>query len=253
MIRAAKPRMSSKASANQTPAPDGSGASASPRERIVDAMLALAAERPFGEISIGDIAARAGVSLADFRDLFPSKGAVLGAFSRRIDRVVLEGTTGELLDESDKERLFDVLMRRIDALAPYRASMRSVAGWARRDPLTAAAFNSLALNSMRFMLEAADVRNEGPLAAVKLQGLVVLWLRVFAVWLKDEEEGFPATMAELDRGLARGQTAIARAEDLGRIAAPLCGFVGAVREAGQRMRARARMKDEEEPGGDLAR
>ncbi len=271
MIRAAKPKSPDKSPPDKS-SPDKSSADkssalsrsdrsgdrpppANARGRIVDAMLELAAERPFAELTIGDIAARAGVSLADFRDLFPSKGAVLGAFSRRIDRVVLDGASDELLDESDKERLFDVLMRRIDALAPYRDAMRSVADWARRDPLAAAAFNSLAINSMRFMMEAAGVRNEGPLAPFKLQGLVVLWMRVFSVWLKDEEEGYPATMAELDRGLARGQTAIARAEDLGRLAAPLCSFVDALRETGQRMRARAasRLKDDEETGRDLAR
>ncbi len=97
------------------------------RERIVDALMALAAERPFGAITIRDIADKAGVSLADFRDLFPSKGAVLGAFSRRIDRIVLEGTNGDLAGESDKERLFDVLMPRIDALEPYGPALRSIA------------------------------------------------------------------------------------------------------------------------------
>lgn len=221
------------------------------RERIVDALMALAAERPFGAITIRDIADKAGVSLADFRDLFPSKGAVLGAFSRRIDRIVLEGTNGDLAGESDKERLFDVLMRRIDALEPYRPALRSIAAWAKRDPLAAAALNSMAINAMRFMMESADVANDGPLATIKLQGLVLLWSRVVAVWLKDEEEGFPATMAELDRGLQRGRTIIARAEDLGRLTAPLRTFAENLREAGQRIRARAteRLKDEEAARG----
>jgi AcrR family transcriptional regulator len=59
------------------------------RTAIVDAMMSLAATRRFEEIAIRDIASAAGVSLADFRDAFPSKGAVLAALSRRIDRAVL--------------------------------------------------------------------------------------------------------------------------------------------------------------------
>ena len=51
--------------------------------------MKLAAERRFEDISIRDIAAEAGVSLADFRDAFPSKGAALAGFSRKIDREVL--------------------------------------------------------------------------------------------------------------------------------------------------------------------
>ena len=209
------------------------------RDRIVDALMALAAEQPFGEISMSAVAQRAGVSLADFRDLFPSKGAVIGAFSRRIDRIVLEGATADLADESDKERLFDVLMRRIDAMAPYRPALASIAEWAKRDPFAAAALNGMALNSMRFMIEAAGLNAEGPLGPLKLQGLVVLWTRTMAVWLGDDEEGCPATMAELDRGLQRGQTLIARADDLGRLAAPLTHAADLLRESGQRWRARA--------------
>ena len=64
-----------------------------PREKLSTRLMALAAEKPWEEISLSDVADRAGVSLAQFRDFFPSKGAVLGGFSRRIDKIVLDGTT----------------------------------------------------------------------------------------------------------------------------------------------------------------
>ena len=61
------------------------------RGKIVDALMKLAGERQFEDLSIWDICDEAGVTLADFRDSsFPSKGAVLAGFSRRIDRVVLD-------------------------------------------------------------------------------------------------------------------------------------------------------------------
>ena len=85
------------------------------------------------------MAERAGVSLADFRDAFPSKGAVLAGLSRKIDRAVLEGSTRDLSEETAKERLFDVLMRRLDAMAPYRLGLEGVADWVRKDPLAATA------------------------------------------------------------------------------------------------------------------
>jgi AcrR family transcriptional regulator len=103
-----------------------------PREKIVDALMGLAAEKAWEEISLADVADRAGVSLAQFRDFFPSKGAVLGGFSRRIDRQVLEG--GASAGESAKDRLFDVLMRRFDAMAPYKAALKSINDWATSSP-----------------------------------------------------------------------------------------------------------------------
>ena len=60
--------------------------SGGPRNRVIDATLRLAARREFSDVTLTDIAHEADISLADLRDLFPSKGAIIGAFSRRIDR-----------------------------------------------------------------------------------------------------------------------------------------------------------------------
>ncbi len=68
---------------------EAKSAAPDPRGKIVDALMTLAAQQRFEDISIRDICKAAGVSLADFRDCFPSKGAVLAGFSRRIDRAVL--------------------------------------------------------------------------------------------------------------------------------------------------------------------
>ena len=53
---------------------------ADPRGIIVDALMTLAGERRFEDISIREICQEAGLTLADFRDFFPSKGAVLAGF-----------------------------------------------------------------------------------------------------------------------------------------------------------------------------
>jgi AcrR family transcriptional regulator len=204
---------------------DNAAAAAQPkggdtRARIVDALMALAGEQPFEDITITAIAEKAGVSLADFRDAFPSKGAVLAGFSRRIDRIVLEKKSDDLAGEEAKERLFDVLMRRLEAMGPYKEGLRGIAKWLRREPLAALAVNQLAVNSMRFMLEAANIESEGALGAFKLQGLVFAWARVVDVWLDDEEADLAKTMAALDRELTRGGKLVAQAENLDRLASP---------------------------------
>ena len=214
------------------------------RDRIVDALMELAAEQPFEDVTISQIAERAGVSLADFRDLFVSKGAVLAAFNRRIDRIVLDGTTGDMADENTKERLFDILMRRFDALGPYRASVESIANWARREPIAAARLNTMALNSMRFMMEAAGADSEGAVGALKLQGLTIAWARLVNVWLNDDDPGLSATMAELDRTLKRGDMLIARAQDVERLTSPLRAIARGVVNAGVRFVSDRRSKSD---------
>jgi len=199
-----------------------------PRTAIMEALLELAGERSWDDITISDVATRANVSLATFRDLYPSKGAVLASFTRHIDKIVLDGTTEDLVGEPAKDRLFDVLMRRLDALAPYKLGIEGVWDWTRRDPLAATAINKLVVNSMRFMLEAAGIESEGPVGALKLQGLALAWSRILDVWLRDDDPGHAETMATLDRELSRGEQFVARAEDLNRLASPLVSLARAL-------------------------
>lgn len=215
------------------------------RDNVVDALMELAAEERFEDITISQIAERAGVSLADFRDCFPSKGAVLAAFNRRIDRAVLERTTDDLVDESSKERLFDVLMRRFDALGPYKAAIEGISRWARREPLAAAQLNRMVVNSMRFMLEAAGIDSEGRVGALKLQGLALAWARLVNVWLSDDDPGLSVTMAELDRTLRRGDALVARARDVDRLTAPLRMLARGALDAGFRFARDRRAKGRE--------
>ncbi len=211
------------------------------RGKIVDALMELARERRFEEITIRDICDAASVSLADFRDAFPSKGAVLAGFSRRIDRAVLAEDSSELADESPRERLFDILMRRLEAMAPYREGLREATAWVRRDPAVALAMNQVMVGSMRFMLAAAGIEVEdGTAGSIKLQGLALAWARIVGVWLDDDDPGLSKTMAELDRELTRGERAVAGIDRLNALASPLRVLARAAFDARRRMRERPR-------------
>ena len=229
------------------PKSEDKSTSPDPRGKIVDALMELAGERRFEDISVRDICKTAGVSLSDFHGLFPSKGAVLAGFSRRIDQAVLAQENGELADESPRERLFDILMRRLEAMAPYREGVREAAAWLRRQPAAAFAMNQVVITSMRFMLEAAGIEVEGAASIVKLQGLALAWARVLRVWLDDEEPALSKTMAELDRVLTRGERAVAGVDRLSALATPFATFAHAAFEARRKasqQRARPSRKDD---------
>ena len=217
--------------------------SGDPRARIVDALLALASERRFEEITIPEIAARAEVSLADFRDAFPSKGAILAGFARRIDRAAL-AAGGADRDADKRDRLFDALMRRLDAMAPYRAGLREIVAWLKRHPLAGLAMNQSLTNSLRFALASADIDSEGTAGALKLQGLGLAWIRVVEIWLDDSEPDFGKTMAALDRELKRGEKAVGAIDGLARLVEPFAAAAQSAcargRRAGEAVRRRAR-------------
>lgn len=202
-----------------------------PRARTVDALMALAAEARWDSIGLGDIATKAGLSLADLRDLFPSKGAILGGFIRRIDRLMLEHPATDLAAEPARDRVLDLMIRRFDALKPYRAALKSIHRAFQGDILGLAALNSQALNSWRYLLASADIETEGPLGHLRLQGAILVFVRVFPVFLDDDGEDLPRTMAALDRELKRGEWLLRRAEGVHRLMAPFQGFCRAAREA----------------------
>ena len=187
------------------------------RQSVISAFLGLLSEKDFAEIGLDEIAARSSLSLAELRAAFDSKLAIYEAFARDIDEAVLAEDVTDMADEPPRERLFDVLMRRLDALGPHRAALRGLARSARQDPLLAASLNRTALISQRWMLTAAGIRFEGLLGAAVTQGLVVSFARVLRVFLDEEDPGMPRTMAALDRELRRAQSSFERLERVGRL------------------------------------
>ncbi|HKH32713.1 MAG TPA: TetR family transcriptional regulator [Beijerinckiaceae bacterium] len=222
------------------------------RERIVQALMRLASDRPWNDIEVTDIAEEAGVTLAEFRDHFPSKGAVLGAFSRMIDKQVLETPSEDLAGEPARERVFDVMMRRLDALAPYKSALRRIAYAVRMDPMALAALNRLALNSQRFMLAAAGIATEGPLGLLKLQGAAIVFANTLETWFDDDDPTLAKTMARLDRELRRGERVIERAEDFRRLTAPLRALGQAFFDGRNRLRRRGARRTGEGEADDPA-
>lgn len=225
-------------------------AKTSPKERVVEALMRLAADRPWNDIELIDIAREANLSLSEMRDLYPSKGAILDGFTRMIDKQVIEGTNEDLAGEPARERIFDVVMRRLDAMAPHRAALRRIAWALRTDLASLSALNRSALNSARYMLAAAGVPSEGPLGYVKLQGLVIAQANVMDTWFHDEDPTQAKTLAALDRELRRGERIMERAEDVRRLTAPLRALGQAVMDG--RNRVRRRGETDRRRDGDMA-
>ena len=171
-------------------------------DTILDAALAVAAERGWRQATLTDIAAHAGCGLADVYRHFPSKGSIARAAVARIDAAVLsEADTGEA--EAFRDRLFDLLMRRYDALKPHRATIEAFWRDLRRDPLAGAPLAPALARSMAWMLEAAGAPPRTPFGLLRVKLLAGIHLSVMRVWLQDDSEDLGRTMASLDRALKR--------------------------------------------------
>jgi AcrR family transcriptional regulator len=177
----------------------------SDRDKAIDALMALLAEHRFEEIGLAEVAGRAGLKLSELRAEFGSTLAIVAAHIKDIDRTVLAGNAGDMTEEPARERLFDVLMRRIEALAPYKEAVRSLLRSARRNPGLVLALNAMAVRSQQWMLEAAGIGANGPRGALRAQGAALMFARVLSVWFDDDEPGIDRTMAALGRGLSSAE------------------------------------------------
>ena len=187
------------------------------RNAILDALLALAAERRWEAISLDDLAVRAGVSLAQLRSAYNGRLAIIADFARRTDQAVLAGIDPDMAGEPARERLFDVLFARLEALAPNREAIRGFGKTARRDPLLAMQLNRIVAVSMSWMLTGAGISATGPGGLFRAQGLALVWARVLRTWFDDDDPGLARTMAELDRRLREGERIILGLERLARL------------------------------------
>jgi AcrR family transcriptional regulator len=175
------------------------------RAKIVDALLGLMAERPWEEVTLVAIAERAEISLAALRAGFDGRLAILAEFVRRTDEKVLASIDPELREEAPRERLFDVLFSRFEALGPHKRAIRNLSKAARCDPLLALELNRIAIGSMAWMLAAAGIPASGGSGLIKAQGLALVFAQVMRVWLDDDDPGLARTMAELDRRLRQAE------------------------------------------------
>jgi len=171
-------------------------------DTILDAFLMLAADKGYREVTLRDVAAEADTGLADLYRLYPDKVALVSGVMARVDAAVLASTPRQIdPEETARDRLFDVMMRRYDALKPHREAVRSIVRAARRDPLLAFALAPGVRRSMAAMLEAAGLPSEGVSGAMRQNGLLAIYTAVSRVFDRDDSADLSKTMAALDSRL----------------------------------------------------
>lgn len=172
-----------------------------PRGRIINSTLDLAATRSWPELTLLDIADAAGTTLVELRKEFSSKVDILGAFTRAVDDEVLKRAPKSRSAEAPRDRVFEVLMSRFDVLAPYKSALKHIWESGQPDSGLLKGF----LQSQHWMLQAAGVPTDGVRGGLKVAGVASVYASVFRVWLEDDDPGLARTMAALDRRLRRGE------------------------------------------------
>lgn len=185
-------------------------AKSDPRKAVIEAAMTLARDRGWRDLTLADIAAEAGLAISVVYPLYPSKQAILTAFVEQIDAAVLAGGGDAGPEEPARDRLFDVLMRRFDALQPYRAALASIAQDQACDLLGLCCGARRMRRSLAAMLEGAGISAAGCRGRIRVEGLLAIYLIALRAWFRDESEDLGKTMATLDKALARADSLLGR-------------------------------------------
>ncbi len=175
-------------------------------KHVVSSAFALAETYGWRGLTLGQIAEEAGVPLADLYRLYPSKSSILTGFVDQLDEAVLASKFNHGADDSARDRLFDVLMRRFELLGRDKPGLRAVARDCVGDPCALVCHGARLSRSMAWMLEAAGIGSAGLNGRVRTKGLAVVYASLLPLWLRDDSDDMAKTMAALDRRLARAES-----------------------------------------------
>lgn len=172
---------------------------------LVGAAFALAGESGWGAVSVAEAARAAGLDLARARERFPGRAAILLRLGRLADQAALAQPPSE---GTVRDRLFYLLMERIDVMQDHRAGVLALLRRLPFEPGTALLLDCATRRSMRWMLDTAGVRTSGVRGEVRVRGLYGVWLWTMRAWQQDETDDISGTMSALDTALQRaGQIA----------------------------------------------
>jgi AcrR family transcriptional regulator len=172
---------------------------------LLTAAFALIGDDGWRGFSFAALARRTGVSRIEIYRQFPTRAALLRALSRRADEAMLAVDDAELAGLPPRDRVFELLMRRLEALVPYRAGLARLARDARADPCMVLATACRLERSLIWLQDVAGLRCRGLRARLARRALGLAYLRAVRVWFDDPGADLGRTMAELDKQLRRIQ------------------------------------------------
>ncbi len=180
--------------------------------KAVDSALNLAAEKGWANVSMYDIAHRSDIKLLQLRSCFDDKNAIIATFEQMIDKK-LQLEAGKYTQEQEdihivdsatiRERLFDLLMDRFEALNEHRNGIIAIIESCRYEPRQILDILPNLYNSMEMILSAAGEDISGIKGKIKIAALTGIYIKLLRVWKSDNSPDLPKTMAALDRALGK--------------------------------------------------
>ncbi|MBY9067371.1 hypothetical protein K1X12_10700 [Hyphomonas sp. WL0036] len=172
-------------------------------EKGLLAALDLAAGKRWSEITLAEIAAKAGLTLQDFHGI-GGREEILEAMDGYFDRAMSADGVPE--DSSARERLFDVMMKRFEAMEPYRDGLRELMKFRESSLSHVVRLPVHRHATAAWALASAGIDDDaGAPASLKRIAIAFVVGETERAWRREKSVDFALTMAALDKGLRRAE------------------------------------------------
>ena len=167
------------------------------------AALELAAEKSWSQITLAEIAAKAGLTLQDFHGA-GGREEIVEAMDGYFDRAMSADGVPE--DSSGRERLFDVIMKRFEAMEPYRPGLRELMKFREASFSHVVRLPVHRHASAAWALASAGLDDDsGAPASLKRIVIAFVIASTERAWRREKSADFALTMAALDKGLRHAE------------------------------------------------
>lgn len=171
------------------------------RAAFANGVLKLAGAKPWRDVTIFDIAEAAHADVASLAGLSPADAPDI--LDDHFDRACADGVTGIDHAQPLRDRVFDLAMKRFEAMEPHRAALLALEKG--RDGVAVAQAFARAGRTARWLLTLAGEHVDGVDGAARVQALAVTLTRAHQAWRDDADGDFAKTMAALDKSLRQAE------------------------------------------------
>jgi hypothetical protein len=178
-----------------------------------EAALTLCAEKSWADVGLLSLCQQAGQNLSACAEAGITRFSVAEYLDQMLDRSMLEAAVDIDEEASTRDRLFDVLMARFDAMQDQRAAWVSILEADAQEPAAGFARAARRLRTAAWALEAVGVATDSFKVTARVMGLARRLRKIEALWLKDDAD-LSKTMAGLDQTLRESEEWLDRGEKL---------------------------------------
>lgn len=189
---------------------------------LQNSALRIAKNKGWRSVSISEVAKDSKLPLGEAIKIYPTTTHLLAGIFESINVEIINSLDSDPLEgRTVRESLFDIMMRRFDIFNTNREAMVSIITEINRDPIIAATQGKRLFFTMSWILEAVGDTSFGLIKALKIKGLIFIYICTLKTWLKDDKPEMEGTMAALDRALADAEKLCAFYDEITLNSAPL--------------------------------